>query len=231
LLIPKGSGGSKLQIRKVIFPVVFILALAAATSVYASEPTEPHDANAMWIEPSTIDISGVSVGYKFNVTVWANSSLQTKGWQIRLFYPKDYINATRAGYTNGSKSEFFKDINTMPLNPSFKPDYNATHNRLDYGEAWMSGPYRSPGYGSLCWIEFEVVALPGGDTPIQIPLDIKYAFEALSPPQTYLLYSDGSKTPLDVYNAVVVPELNMLAMLALLGLATPMVLYAYKKKR
>jgi len=42
-------------------------------------PMEPHDANAMWIEPSTVYLNwSYPVGYKFNVTFWANSSLETK---------------------------------------------------------------------------------------------------------------------------------------------------------
>ena len=199
-------------------------------SAYASEPTEPHDANAMWIEPSTIDISGASIGYKFNVTVWANASVATEAWQIWLYYPSAYINATRAGYTNGTKSEFFKDIVTMSVTPQFKV-VNATHNRVDYTETWQSGPFREPGYGSLCWIEFEVVALPPEGTPIEIPLNIKYAYESISPPKTWIMDSNDQYISLNVFNATVVPELGLLAMLALLAFATPTVLYAYKKKR
>jgi hypothetical protein len=220
-----------LNTRKINLLVVFSITLVMiVTSAYASEPTEPHNADAMWIEPSTIDITGASVGYKFNVTVWANASVATEAWQIWLIYPSAYINATRAGYTNGSKSEFFKDINTYPVDPIFYT-INATHKDVEYTEAWIGGPFREPGYGSLCWIEFEVIALPPEGTPVEIPLDIKYAYVAYSPPNTFLQASDDTYIPIEVYNAVVVPELNMLAMLALLGLATPMVLYAYKKKR
>jgi hypothetical protein len=200
------------------------------SSVYALEPTEPHNANAMWIEPSVIDISGAAVGYKFNVTVWANSSLETKGWQFWIVYANQYINATRAGYTAGTKSEFMQDITTMPVLPSFKVNWNATHNRLDIGEAWLMGPYNQPGYGSLCWIEFEVVTEPPEDTPINIVLDIKWAYATMDPPQTYLLYSDGSKKPLDVYNAVVIPEFSMVLMFIALMSSTSLVILLRKKK-
>jgi len=168
-------------------------------------PMEPHDANAMWIEPSTVYLNwSYPVGYKFNVTVWANSSLETKGWQFWLVYAKQYINATRAGYTGpgGTKSEFFQDITTMPLAPSFK-SHNDTHNRLDFGEAWIMGPYNQPGYGSLCWVEFEVINVPPAGVVVDIPLDIKWAYDQYDPPKTYLLYADGSYSPLDVYNGLV----------------------------
>jgi subtilase family serine protease len=167
-------------------------------------PMEPHDANAMWIEPSTVYLNwSYPVGYKFNVTFWANSSKETKGWQFWLIYPNAYINATRAGYTAGDKSEFFQNITTLPVSPRFKPNWNATHNRLDFGEAWLMGPYRSPGYGSLCWVEFEVIAIPPPGVEVDIPLDIKWAYNQFEPPKTYLLYADGSRRPLDVYNGLV----------------------------
>lgn len=215
------------------FSILTITTMILATiSVYALTPSEPHTANAMWIEPSLIELNATTtpIGYKFNVTVWANSSLATKGWQFWLYYQNAYINATRCGYTgpDGTKSEFFQNITTMPLSPSFKVNYNATHNRLDFGEAWLMGSYRGPGYGSLAWIEFEITAeLPG---TIEIPLDIQYAYEVFDPPQTYLLYSDGTKKPLDVYNATVVPEFNFLTMLVLMG-SFSLVIYIHKKKQ
>ncbi|MEM3361565.1 MAG: hypothetical protein QXV85_10225, partial [Candidatus Bathyarchaeia archaeon] len=163
-----------MKIRKIILLIASLAVLAIiATSVYASEPSEPHDADAIWIEPSTIDITGVSVGYKFNVTVWANASKETAGWQILLYYQRAYLNITRVGYTAGSKSEFFQDISVIAAGPVLPYDENSTHSSLLYGEAWMSGPYRSPGYGSLCWIEFEVIAQP--PEGVNIPLDIKWA--------------------------------------------------------
>jgi hypothetical protein len=217
-----------LQNKKAIIVVGILTILTVmAFPVYALEPSEPHNANAMWIEPSTIDISGVSVGYKFNVTVWANASLETKGWQFWLIYANQTINATRVGYTAGTKSEFFKDITAMPVKPSFKR-YNETHNRIDFGEAWLMGPYREPGYGSLCWIEFEVTAEP--PDPLHVTLDIKWAYELYDPPNTYLLYSDGTKRPLDVYNAVVIPEFSMVLMFIALMSSTSLVILLRKKK-
>jgi hypothetical protein len=220
-----------LQNKKAIIVVGILTILTVmAFPVYALEPSEPHNANAMWIEPSTIDISGATVGYKFNVTFWANSSLETKGWQFWLTYPNAYINATRAGYTAGSKSEFMEEVTTMPITPSFVVNWNDTHNRLDYGEAWIMGPYNQPGYGSLCWVEFEVVALPPEGEPINIPLSIKWAYELYDPPKTYLLYSDGSYEPLDIYEAVVIPEFSMVLMLIALMSGTSLAVLLRKKR-
>jgi len=211
--------------------ILFALAVVALP-VRALEPSEPRDANAMWIEPSTLNVGGQPVGYKFNVTVWANSSLQVKGWQFWLYYPKQYINATRCGYTAGDKSEFFQNITTMPVTPHFVIDYNETHNKLEFGEAWITGDYRSPGYGSLAWIEFEIVALPPEGEVVNIPLDIKYAYEVYEPPKTYLLYGDGSYKPLTPYNGlVIIPELNTNSIaLFMLACTTLIALHYYKKR-
>lgn len=209
--LTNSEGKKEVKTKKVFLTILITIVITSLAMIHpltftanAAVPTEPHNANAMWIEPSTIELntSETPIGYKFNITLWANSSLETKGWQFWMFYAKAYINATRIGYTAGSKSEFFQDIVTLPVTPAFIA-YNVTHNRLDFGEAWIMGPYRSPGYGSLCWIEFEVVALPPEGVLVDIPLDVNYAYELLEPPQTYLLYSDGSKRPLNVYNGLV----------------------------
>ena len=190
--------------KRIFITFLLIVAmLSVAPLTMAGIPEEPHSADAMWIEPSFVDVTGAPVGYKFNVTVWANSSKQVKGWQFWLYYPNQYINATRCGYTAGDKSEFFQNITAIPVVPHFVVDYNETHNKLEFGEAWMMGPYRNPGYGSLCWIEFEIInPLPEGEI-VNIPLDIKYAYEAYEPPKTYLYYYDGTMRPLSVYNAYV----------------------------
>ena len=194
-----------MNLKRILSILTIISIMLAATSVNALIPSEPHNANAMWIEPSLIELNAteIAAGYKFNVTFWANSSLETKGWQFWLIYPNAYINATRAGYTAGTKSEFMEEVTTMPLTPHMIINWNATHNRLDFGEAWLMGDYNSPGYGSLCWVEFEVVTLPPENVLINIPLDIKWAYETMDPPQTYLYYADGSKRPLDVFNGLV----------------------------
>jgi hypothetical protein len=192
--------------------LVFITIFAAMTPMlnlipfaHALEPTEPQNANAMWIEPSTVELDPamISVGYRFNVTMWANSSLECKGWQFWMYYANAYLNATNTGYTAGTQSEFMQGLTTLGIAPSFKVDFNATHNRLDFGEAWLMGDFRQPGYGSLCWIEFEVVSLPPASTAVDIPLDINEAYALTDPPQTYLLYGDGGKRPLGVYNGLV----------------------------
>jgi hypothetical protein len=193
------------QIAKIL-ALLMLLTIAALPSFKASAatPTEPHAANAMWIEPSLtqLNVTLIPAGYEFNVTVWANCSVSCGGWQAWILYEKAYVNATRAGYTgpDGFKSDFFQNITTIAVSPSFK-SHNGTHNRVEYGESWAgSGPYRSPGYGSLCWIEFNVTSLPS--SPQNTTLSF-YAYTG-SVRRTYLVNgADSSKVDLNAYDGLV----------------------------
>ena len=227
---------TKLNFKKLV-PLALLamsFTLIGITSCFAQlPPSAPEDDNAMWFDPMEVYVADTSpIGYKFNLTLWTKTVNSTKGWQIRLWYSNTYINFSRAGLTAGAKSDFYHNLTyTFPVTPSHVVE-NTSHNRLDYGEAAPGPPLnpelRGPGYGSLCWVEFEVIAaLP---TYVEIPLDIEYAYTTL-PPLTYLLYSDDSKSPLVIYNGlVIVPELSSLLILGgLLALATPIVFHSRKK--
>jgi len=180
--------------------ILTIITNIAVFTTTTLAPTQSHPADAMWIEPPqiTLNVSLISPGYKFNVTVWANCSVKCGAWQIWLVYPKAYINAVRAGYTGpgGAKSEFFKDINTIPVNPSYK-SHNTTHNRVEYGETWAgTGPLRDPGYGSLCWIEFNITTLP--TTSVDVILGF-YGYTG-TVRRTFLVNGEtGEKVDLNIY--------------------------------
>jgi len=122
---------------------------------------EPHDGNAIWIQPSTSSFftDTVSFGYRFNVTVWINLTVSSGSWSFKLVYEKNLLSVTRCVYTAGSKSEFYSNISTFGITPAFMP-WNSTHNSIYYGECVFGEPCRNPGYGSLAWIEFEVINVP-----------------------------------------------------------------------
>ena len=177
--------------------VALLLLVPAMTLV----PVKSEPANRMWIEPATLsfDTATVSVGYKFNVTVYieldANPTGVCGGWQFYMVYDPTYLNATRAGYTAGSKSEFFSNISTVPLTPAFYAD------AVKVGESWGGvGDQRSvPGSGSLGWVEFEVIATPGKGETITLVLDIASGHH---PPtsDTYALDGNGNEIELTVEN-------------------------------
>ena len=225
-----------MTIKKTILIMILLSAsLALANQVYA---VEPHPANAMWIEPSTLDITSLaSEGYKFNITLWANTSVETRGWQIWLLYENATLTATNAWFcmSDGSASttgpsEFMADTGSaMPVTPQFI-DYNETHNRVDFGEAWIMGANASAKAGRCAYVEFEVVALPPEGEVVEILLGIKWAYELYDPPKTYILVETDTYLTMNVYDGlVIIPEFTPLMLLALLALTTTIVLYIRKK--
>ena len=204
--------------------IITLLSMSIVVPVLALEPSEPHAANAMWVEPSTLNIPATE-GYKFNVTVWVNVSETCGAWEVRLIYNKAHLNVTRAGYTAGSTSEFFQGKTAVPM-PSYFGAVNATHNRVLLGEVILApGPYREPGYGSLCWIEFQVInasLIPEGEV-VEVKLDI-------SSIETYVLDDKGNYIYPNTYNAlVVIPETGMLTIVIAM-LTVSAILVVTKKK-
>ena len=207
----------------ILIVTIFILASVMCLRLaYA----DPYSADSMWIDPSEIDITEMSVGDKFNVTVWLNVTEDCGAWQFYLIYNKEYLNVTRYGLTGtgGAKSEFFENSGSSTFFPTPSMGaYNDTHNYILIGESWLGGPFGT-GCGSLAWVEFEILAKP----PINVVLDIASAHH---PPTSDTLALDSSQEeiPLNVYNAIVIPEFQVLILIIFLGLLSA-VFIVYKKK-
>ena len=193
---------------------ILVISLLLVLPVYANDvPTEHKDADAMWIDPPTVDLTvdTVEVGDTFNITVWLNLTVQSASWEFKIAYNKNYLNVTGCEYTGGMKSEFFTNITTIPLVPQYGP-HNTTHDYVLHGETWgMMGPFRNPGYGSLAWVEFEVLDVPGEIQTFSLDQCLFYDDE------TYAQDPSQQKIPLDCYNGVVIiPEFLQFAFFALL---------------
>jgi len=136
----------------ILIVTIFILASVMCLRLaYA----DPYSADSMWIDPSEIDITEMSVGDKFNVTVWLNVTEDCGAWQFYLIYNKEYLNVTRYGLTGtgGAKSEFFENSGSSTFFPTPSMGaYNDTHNYILIGESWLGGPFGT-GCGSLAWVE------------------------------------------------------------------------------
>jgi hypothetical protein len=157
--------------------------------------------SVMWIEPQTINLSTEthSVGYEFNVTVWINLTETCGGWQFKMLYNKTQLNATGCGYTAGDKSQFFENLTTFSLDPMFR-SHNATHDYVLHGETWFAGDFRNPGYGSLSWVEFEVMAAPPEGGILTSLLDISTCYH---PPtsDTFAVDPDENEISLTIYDS------------------------------
>jgi hypothetical protein len=181
--------------------------LLTISTAYATEPSEPHNANAMWVEPSTINLNSYIVGQKFNVTVWANMSTLVSPavgidtWQISLYFNKNYIKALRTGYTAGTTSELFSGLSTTSVTPII----DNTNGFVSHAETCAPSWKPVPCYGSLIWIEFNVTALT--PEPINFNLNITNLDTALVDDQGTKYPPDGSITK---YNGIVIPEFSQL---------------------
>jgi len=188
------------RIAQFVILVVLSIAVLSVFPVYAGVPTEPHNADAMWIEPSSQRIVSDfdTIGYRFTVTVNINLTFTCSGWQFKVLYDKTHLNATGCGYTlNATKSQFMENITTVARDPTFG-SYDLTRDYVLHGESWLSGPMRNPGYGDLAWVEFEVLMVPprGGGEAISSMLDISTSYDA----DTYAL-NDVGKHAISVYDS------------------------------
>lgn len=130
---------------------LLILPFNSINNVNAFNNTESHPANSLWIEPSRLKINDRND--KFNVTIWINLNQNSFAWQIKLNFKSTFFNATRIGYTNGNRSQFFSEYSTVPIIPKIDNE----NGYILHGETLLGSDEKTPGYGSLIWVEFEVV--------------------------------------------------------------------------
>ncbi|MFZ1990914.1 MAG: hypothetical protein WAW96_14215, partial [Alphaproteobacteria bacterium] len=121
-------------------------------------------ADALWTEPSNLglNLSEVGIGYMFNVTAWVNLTVSCFTWQGELSFNPAYFNATRAGYTGGSVSQFFAGHSTIPTSAII----DNVAGTVMLGESLLGADSRGPGAGSLFWTEFMLVAAPSANLTI-----------------------------------------------------------------
>jgi hypothetical protein len=132
---------------------------------------EPHDANAMWVESSAINIANaVGLGFKFNVTVWLNITSTNVGFcQIALRFNSTQLQCVRAGYTGGTMSQFMSGHTTITASPVIN---NVTGGVLAYEGCNGADYVPAPHVGSLIWIEFQVATLASPGRTLTSKLDI-----------------------------------------------------------
>jgi len=139
---------------------------------------EPHNADAMWIEPkdTVFYTNTTSVGFKFNVTVAMNFTGDTFAWQAVIYYNATQLNCTRVGATAPPTSEFMTGHSTTftkAINPGAYPPVNGTLKSVLAAET-MFAPDFAPGphSGTLFWAEFQILLAPGAGQPLNSTFDI-----------------------------------------------------------
>jgi hypothetical protein len=187
-----------------------------------AQPSEPHAANAMWTEPSTItiDINTANVGDKHNVTLWINVTDDAFTWQARLTFNQTYFNVTKVGYTAGATSEFFSGQATIPVTPTI----NNAMGYVEHGESLL-GMASATGVGSLMWLELNLTQLPPENH-----LAVNYSVPISS--GTFVLDTFLNDITFDTYgwtDIPVIPEfVHVIALISIITLSTTAI--AIKKK-
>ena len=182
-----------------VFSVAAMLLLSVSTA-FAGVPNEPHNANAIWIDPSTVSLTTANpahkIGYKFNITVWANMTTLLPGasgidtWQAKVYFNNSQLKALRTGYTGGTKSQFFQGLSTTPVTPLI----DNPHGYVLHGETCSPSYKATPCSGSLIWIEFNVTKAPSGGETLTSLFNINNPATALVDDQGNFYPPDGSMT-------------------------------------
>jgi hypothetical protein len=144
----------RIIISEVLLMFFIFIMVGSPNSAVAFESSEPHQPNALWIEPSAA--SPRIAGEKFNLTVWVNITEESFAWQLKILFNSTYFNVSRLGYTDGEKSDFFSSHSTIAVTPIIEN----SQGYVIAGETLLENDTRSPGYGSLMWIEFSLETLP-----------------------------------------------------------------------
>jgi hypothetical protein len=193
-------------------------------SVVALESGELHQANALWIEPSTLSLE--AVGAKFNLTVWLNTTDESFAWQLKILFHSGYFNATRLGYTSGEMSDFFSEHATIAITPIVENDGGY----VILGETLIGNDTRGSGCGSLVWIEFSLKAL-STDQHLNISCSMPYGVD------TYVLNSYLETTTLQYIAGTAISFVSsnlirdLLIVAAVIGIAVIVIIGIVKRRR
>jgi hypothetical protein len=130
-------------------------------------------ANAMWIEPQNVSLTGDSatVGYKFNTTVWLNMTEDIYSYQIGLLYNRTLLRCDRAGFTDGGTSVYFEghySSASMLIDAGFLGNGSIMAGECCAGSDDVSGPR----VASLIWAEFEVLTVPSNNMSFSSKFDL-----------------------------------------------------------
>jgi len=128
----------------------FAMLISNMQLAYPEQPT-----SKMWLDPPFVDIAGKSVSYRFNVTAMASIDVPSFAWELDLYYDPAFLTVTGVGYTGGGTSEFFEGHSTCPCAPLF---IDKEFGEVLTGESLEGDDRAGAGNGSLCWVEFELVA-------------------------------------------------------------------------
>jgi len=156
----------------------------------------PHNADAMWIEPSPKSYISGPVGTLFNVTVALNMTETTFAWQAVIYYNHTQLNALTIYKTAPPTSEFMAGFATTfntAINPGAYPPIGDL--QAVVCSETLSSPDVQPGphWGTLFTVTFNItLAVPKGVTPLSSAFDISTEYALTN---TYVWDPTGTPIP------------------------------------
>jgi hypothetical protein len=183
-----------------LFLATILLLNTVMIRALADVPSQPHGADAMWVEPSsvTFDTSNASVGTKFNVTVWLNMTENVFAYQIAMLYNRTQLKCTRAAFTAVTTSMYMLGHGTTAsgsppvIDTSFLGNGSVLASESCTGSDLIPGPHN----GSLIWAEFQVLVVPtAGNLTSNFDITTKY------PTFTWVRDPDLAKITITTYSA------------------------------
>ena len=212
-----------IAIGTVASSLLVLLLAAAIAPTYADTPSFPHNADAMWIEPASISLTPSMVGQLFNVTGALNMTEEIYAWQTKMFFNQTLVNCTRAGFTSGATSNYFKGHTTTATTSINYAQSFVSLFETAMGLDLIPGPHN----GTLFWTEFTIVSVPAN---LNTVLNISREAGTNSSYSTWVLFSDSSTfLPFTPYDAIITPEFSTILILPALMAATAGALIVSKR--
>jgi hypothetical protein len=176
--------------------LVTMLLLSFPMILVSAQP-QTHNADSMWIEPSSVvfDNTTASIGTKFNVTVWLNITETIYAYQIGLHYNRTLLQCTRSAFTSGVTSSYFAGHTNVPAGPTI--DTSALGNgSVLAGESLVGNDViAGPKNASLIWAEFQILLVPSaGNFTSTFDITTEY------PSNTYVLDTDLNNVNFATYD-------------------------------
>jgi hypothetical protein len=206
--------------------ILFIILITMPVALtYAGTPSEPHNADAMWVEPATVNYNTSNIGQKFNVTVSLNMTETIFSWQAVMYYNRTELECVAAGFTEVTTSNYCEGHTTVASGPIIDGHLYGNGSVLAAETCVDGGTIPGPHSGTLIWVEFQILSftMPASGNATST-FDISKEYAPGGAGNTYVLgpppsYTGINFTPYDgTYSFV--PEFPLALIMPILMIAT-----------
>jgi len=216
--------------------LLITLIATTITSTYADTPNEPHAADAMWVEPSSVTFtaSNATVDQKFNVTVWLNMTESIFSYQVGMHYNSTLLMCTRAKYTAGTSSQYVSGHTTVSPAPAIDTSIPGNGKLLAFETCYAGDNVTGPNSGSLIWAEFQILTVPSSGS-YTAKFDITTEYLPAGAGDEWITDASGVTylefTTYDGNYIIIIPEFPYLLILPILAVSTTLAVAFSKKIR